>query len=986
MNFSSQNWRRALAVAAILLIGATGVALAQEETGNLYGKVTDNTGEALPGVTITVTGIGAPKIVQTDVQGNFRILALDPGFYQLVAELEGFSTVEYPNVNIRVARNTSLNITVSAAVEEVITVTSESPLLDERRIAQGSTITEIELEKIPTARDPWSVLTQTPGVQSDRINVGGNESGQQAVFRGPGVSDDENTFMVDGVEITDMAAIGSSPTYYDFDQFTEMQFSTGGSDVSKSSSGVSVNLVTRRGTNEFRGSSRYMVTDDDFLFFKQSNSSFSDSDLADGQGSFVPNAIRRIEDFGFNAGGPVLRDKLWFWGSWGQNDIKQTVGGGNPDDTILENVAFKVNAQIASNNSAQASWNNGDKQKFGRGAGPDRAQETTFTQRGPSAVIKFEDTHIFSSNFFLTGQWSKVDGGFSLRSNAGGFDADLPETLWDGDGVWKNGFVSGSSSRPAEEVKVDGSYFFNTGSSTNHELKFGGRFRQFESASPFGWPGRNIVHIAGENFGEQTGPADYFFLYRAGLAAAKAEYTSFWAQDTITFGNVTINAGLRYDLQEGTNPADQVPNYSGCDPDTFFGCLPAIDFPGNDGGGFDWSSISPRIGVTYALGEDRKTLLRGSIARFPEQLSLSNLAQVNPLGASYSYFYFVDGNDNNQWDGFGSGDGDPIFLFPNGFDPNNPASIESPNQSANNLDPSLTDEVILGVEHALLPEFVVGASFTWRQTNDVLEFPSFVTDGTTTRLVTAGDYVADGFWTGNLPNGQAFNEPRFALNDNLSFTGGSLQRNGDRAVDYQGVSVNFTKRLANRWMLRGYVAFEDTEWSIGSGYTAFDRPSRAEDGNDVSGSTYAVQSGGSGNKGDVWLQSSWAFNVNGMYQVAPDRPWGFNLAANVFAREGYPLPYFADGTLSDGTAPDTLIAPKFDSFRADDILTIDFRIDKDFNASEDVSFTVSLDIFNALNEAYVLQRERDFTNSRFDYLDETLSPRIYRLGVRLNWR
>ncbi len=988
------HWRRSLTWAVALMLLTLGTAMAQEETGNLYGTVTDGQGEALPGVTVTVTGIGAPKIIQTDIQGNFRILALDPGFYQLTAELDGFSTVEYPNVNVRVARNTSIQISLSGAVEEVITVTAESPLLDERRIQQGSTITEVELEKIPTARDPWSVLTQTPGVQSDRINVGGNESGQQAVFTGPGVSDAENSFLVDGVEITDMSAIGSSPSYYDFDQFTEMQFSTGGSDVTKSAAGVSVNLVTRRGTNEFRGSSRYMITDQDFLFFKQSNSSISDSELAPGQGEFVANSIRRIEDFGFNAGGPVLRDKLWFWGSWGQNDIKQSVGGGGSDDTILENAAFKVNAQLASNNSAQASWNNGDKQKFGRGAGPDRAQETTFLQRGPTAVIKAEDTHIVSSNLFLTGQWSKVDGGFALRSLAGGFDDSLPETVWDGDGVWKNGFVSGSSSRPAEEIKADGSYFFNTGASTNHELKFGGRFRDFESLSPFGWPGRNIVHIAGENFGNPTGPDDFFFLYRLGTNKISQEYTSFWAQDTITFGQFTINAGLRYDLQEGKNGAGGAPNYSGCDP-ADLGCLPAIDFPGNDGGGFDWSTISPRLGLTYALGAERRTLLRASLARFPEQLATVNLSQVNPLGASYSYFAFTDQNDNNQWDGVDV-DGEPTFQFGTGFDPNNPSSIVSPNSTNSGLKPPVTDEIVLGVEHALMPEFVVGANYTWRQTQDVLEFPSFVrSPGGAARLQTGGDFVADGFFTGALPNGQAFSEPLFALNPGLEFTGGTLQRNGNRTIDYQGFNVNFTKRLANRWMLRGYIAWEDAQWSVPQSFLANDNPLRSGTqtdeasqnlGSDQNGGLFAVQSGGSGNKGDVWLQSSWAFNVNGMYQVAPDRPWGFNLAANVFGREGYPIPYYADPSLSDGTTPNVLVSQNLDSFRLDDILTVDFRVDKDFNASEDVSFTVSLDVFNALNQAYVLQREGDLNGSRANFLDETLSPRIFRLGVRLNWR
>ncbi len=102
------------------------------------------------------------------------------------------------------------------AIEDVIVVTAESPLLDERRVSVGAKVSQTELEKIPTARDPYAILAEAPGVLADRINVGGNESGQQAVWS------------VDGVVITDMAAVGSSPAYYDFDSFEEMQTNTGG--------------------------------------------------------------------------------------------------------------------------------------------------------------------------------------------------------------------------------------------------------------------------------------------------------------------------------------------------------------------------------------------------------------------------------------------------------------------------------------------------------------------------------------------------------------------------------------------------------------------------------------------------------------------------------------------------------------------------------------------------------------------------------------
>jgi hypothetical protein len=124
-------WGRVVAVAALLLlVGVPG--FAQLQSGNLYGTVTDDQGAALPGVTVTLTGQGAPAVQVTDAQGRFRFLNLSPGSYRLEAQLEGFSSVEYPNITANVGRNTEIEVTMNAAVEDVITVTAESPLLDER--------------------------------------------------------------------------------------------------------------------------------------------------------------------------------------------------------------------------------------------------------------------------------------------------------------------------------------------------------------------------------------------------------------------------------------------------------------------------------------------------------------------------------------------------------------------------------------------------------------------------------------------------------------------------------------------------------------------------------------------------------------------------------------------------------------------------------------------------------------------------------------
>ncbi|MEE8524376.1 MAG: TonB-dependent receptor, partial [Thermoanaerobaculia bacterium] len=399
-------WRHASIFALLVLLA--GGAQAQLQTGNVYGEVADNQGQPLPGVTITLTGIGAPKIQITNAEGQYRFLGLSPGNYQLEAALEGFSTVEYPSVNIRVGRNTTINVTLSPAVEDVITVTSESPLLDERRLGPGTTVTSVELERIPTSRDPWSLLNQAPGVQVDRINVGGNESGQQSVFVGTGSHSNDNSFAVDGVVITDMSAIGASPTYYDFDAFEELQLSTGGTDISSTTGGVTVNLVTKRGTNEWRGSARFLSTDSGL----QDSSGFSSGDLAPGQTSLQPNEIDEITDQGFEVGGFVIKDRLWVWGAYGEQDIVNLVAGGTRDATILENYNSKINAQISSSNSGLFQFSRGDKIKDGRGAGPQRPPETTRDQSGPTEIWKLEDTHNFNSNIYLTGLRTYVDGAF----------------------------------------------------------------------------------------------------------------------------------------------------------------------------------------------------------------------------------------------------------------------------------------------------------------------------------------------------------------------------------------------------------------------------------------------------------------------------------------------------------------------------------------------------------------------------------------------
>jgi hypothetical protein len=235
-------------------------ALAQMQSGNIYGKVTAKDGSALPGVTVVLSGGGAPQTFITDAQGNFRFISLSPGGYTLKAELAGYGSATRAGITVNVGRNADVTLTLNPSVSESITVTAEAPLLDVRKAGTSISISKVELEKIPTSRDPWTVLQQAPSVQVDRNNVGGSQSGQQSVYVAKGASATQNTWNVDGVNITDMGAVGSSPMYFDFDSFEEMQITTGGADPRVQTPGVQLNMVTKRGTNDIRGSARYFYT------------------------------------------------------------------------------------------------------------------------------------------------------------------------------------------------------------------------------------------------------------------------------------------------------------------------------------------------------------------------------------------------------------------------------------------------------------------------------------------------------------------------------------------------------------------------------------------------------------------------------------------------------------------------------------------------------------------------------------------------------
>src|SRR5215510_9669538 len=223
-----------LVVLLFVCVAARPLAHAQQQTGEIFGKVTDQSGAVLPGVAVTLTGsvLLQPLTAVTSDAGTYQFPRLEIGVYTVKFELPGFMTVVNENVRVTVGYSAQINASLGvSAVQETVTVSAQSPIVDTRDTGTKQTFTSELLQNIPSARDPWVILQQTAGIAMDRENVGGNMSGQQSNYVSRGGMPFNNKWSLDGVDITDMAATGASPAYYDFDAFEEMTITTGGVDV-----------------------------------------------------------------------------------------------------------------------------------------------------------------------------------------------------------------------------------------------------------------------------------------------------------------------------------------------------------------------------------------------------------------------------------------------------------------------------------------------------------------------------------------------------------------------------------------------------------------------------------------------------------------------------------------------------------------------------------------------------------------------------------
>src|SRR5213083_2945291 len=257
-NYKEDTMRLAKAIVCVLpLLLIAGTVFGQLSGGSVTGTVRDEQGGVLPGVTVMLQGIDATRSITSDETGEFRFYNVPPGPYKLTLSLQGFATTVRENVIVEVGKNVDLPTTMKVAgIAESVSVTEASPVVDTKQVGTATNFTSVELQTIPTSRDPWALMRVVPGVLVDRANIGVNERGQQSNIVSKATRPQDTVWTLDGVVVTDMSSTGASPSYYNYDNFEEIQVSTAGQDIKQPTGGMGLNLVVKRGTNAFHGGVR----------------------------------------------------------------------------------------------------------------------------------------------------------------------------------------------------------------------------------------------------------------------------------------------------------------------------------------------------------------------------------------------------------------------------------------------------------------------------------------------------------------------------------------------------------------------------------------------------------------------------------------------------------------------------------------------------------------------------------------------------------
>lgn len=950
------------------------LSMAQTRGGDIYGTVVLADGSKIPGVMVTATSnVTGTKTTISSEQGNFRFLQVPPGNYELKFELEGFKTVIRKDVAIGLGKSVTLNILMeTSTLKEEVTVSGKVGVIDTRRTQVGVNVTKEMVDSLPTARNPWTVLSAVPGIMIDRVDVGGADSGQQSNFLAGGGDQDDTTWNIDGANVTDPSAIGAAPAYLNINSYGEVQVTLGANDITAQTGGVQLNFVTKRAGNAVSGDFHIYVED------KAWEMKQDPTDFMMDNGLVVPG-IDRLYQYGINLGGPIMKDKLWWFGSWAIQDIHKRTEADLEDATWLVSGYGKLNFQFG-NTSGDFHLSYDAKKKWGRTFLSPSQQDagSLWDQDGPGFLYYGGLSHVFGElmlnvkTVYTDGGFGLVPRGASVNSASGHSEGDEFKIV-DGWARAEGSAWDYSTNRNTLNVSMDGNYFLEGALGGDHEIKFGVDYYTADTTTQSLTPNQRISYVYRD---DPSG--NYLQIKPDYILDVGFKRISAYIQDTITWGKLTASFGIRYDKEQGTvNPFKQ-PYFDWYEPGSphhgervFADQIAALDIkeftvPAA------WELLSPRISFTYDITGNGKNVVKLSAGRYMSQSG--NALAANYVPYRYGYASWTDANLDEVPQFYELGD----LYWDDPFVQVDPVTQMNKVDYASDYNTPYLDELTLMFEKALTDDLAVSATAFYKKKHNL----AYTVDSrgevnaVTRGIMADGSIETKGNWenTGNIQVGGT----TVPLYEQIETPVGTQYYNlKDAYLEYLGLTLRMTKKLSDKWM--GDFSFTFNDWK-----RHLDRNETLDLNNFdfFDGAHVAPATTGSGLR-DIWVNSRWMVKFTGMYQL----PWDLNLTAFFQAKEGGPQPLRRRVGTNQGRIYVYRDGKKVGDERLPTFWMLNLGLEKTLRVSDKVTATLVIDWYNATNNQIELKYNLGVGEGAPGTPEPTMwsNAGLFQFGVRVNF-
>ena len=955
---------RGLLIAALALAVAA-PAFAQgggaSSTGTIQGRVTDAQGAVLPGVTVTATSpalLGQQTAVTSET-GNYRFPAVPPGAYTLTYELAGFNQVRREGIQITLGFTANVNVELAlATLQETVTVTGESPVIDTSatRIQQNFKLEQ--LQSIPNGRDMWALLAVTPSVQMSRIDVGGNRAGTQTGYTAYGFNGQVRV-LIEGINTTE--GTGGAGFYFDYASLEEAFLGTSGQSAEMPNPGVQSQFIAKSGGNQFSGE----------YYLDWYNNSLQGSNIPDDY--TVPtafnnspirphsNEIDRYYDTAINVGGPIKRDKIWWFATYRTqfNAIAQpNFRFDKTFDTKLWNPVVKGTYQATQNHKIIGYY------QWGQKVQPNRLPFGTYTylSEGPtnrqdsgSWVYKAEWNGTLSDKLYVEARYG--DFGYYFPQITNGTE----DYFWRDSGTLDilGSHQKNQNDRDRKQWTGAATYFLDTGRGS-HTVKFGAELLKEQQWTGFlQGVGGNIEHVYNNGVSNQVIFRIPTATQVGGLkdndnghitARAALDHAGMFLNDTWAVGRLTLNGGVRFDHYRGWLPEqNQLAQTVG--PVT----VQAKTFAETEF--YTWNVAAPRVGVVFDLLGDGRTVLKGNYGLYWHNPGVGVSADGNPNTSAKSATY--NWNDQATCAGCVSGDRrwqpgeETTFVV---------ASLEGALSVDPNIKAPYSHEASFWLERQLTETMGARAGFVYKTEDDLIDQyqPGRGLDAFTVPF----DFIDIGLdgvrGTGDDSTIRMLGLPTA---NQAQFPNSQVVMNTGEYGRFKSFEVSASKRYSNRWS--GQVGFSHT-WLTSFPTDLFPNNPNMPGAED---------------------RTTWQFKATGTYDAA----WGIRVSPVLRHQSG--LNYARTVTV---TAPAGLIATSgtgdraihyvepSDSNREDNIWVFDVRAEKTVNIVGRLRSRLFLDLFNITN-SHASETISRATGLGYQKPSAILAPFTTRVGFRILW-